>query len=344
MTDLRFAEPLFLGLLALVALVLLLGPRLRRRSAVVLPDAARLREHLPVSAARRLAFLPQALRAAALALLVVGLARPQSGRAETRVRSEGIDVVLAVDLSTSMYAEDFERDGERQNRLEALRPVILDFIEKRPSDRFAVVTFAGVAFTQCPLTLDREVLRRVVADLRIGSIEDGTAIGLGVATSLNRLRESAAKEKVVVLLSDGSNNKGNVAPLEAARMAKDLGIKVYTVGAGREGSVPFPDLDRTTGRPRVDRHGRKRMLLMESQIDEKTLQAVAAETGAKYFRAEDSASLEETYREIDRLEKTEIEAYVYAEYDDLYALLVLPALALVALEFLLRWTRFRGIP
>lgn len=337
-----FGDEEFLLLLALVPLLFLAAKRFRRPSALRFPDASALRD-LPGSAARRFAFLPSLLRALALVAIVVALARPQAGKAETRVRSEGIDVVLAVDLSTSMYAEDFERDGARLNRLDALRPVILDFIEKRPSDRFAIVIFAGVAFTQCPLTLDREVLRRIVEELRIGSIEDGTAIGLGIATSLNRLRDSAAKTKLVVLLSDGSNNAGNVDPLEAGRMAKDLGMKVYTIGAGRRGIVPFPVLD-PNGRPVTDARGRKRYRELESSVDEETLKAVAEVTGARYFRAEDSAALEATYAEIDRLEKTEIEAYQYTEYRELYPWAVAPALALLALEFLLRWTRFRGLP
>jgi Ca-activated chloride channel family protein len=221
--------------------------------------------------------------------------------------------------------------------------VIEDFIEKRPSDRFAVVSFAKVAFTQCPLTLDRDVLRAIVSGLRVGTIEDGTAIGLGIATAINRLRASEAKSKVVVLLSDGSNNAGNVSPVEAARMAKELGIRVYTVGVGREGIVPFPALDEAL-RPIRGFDGRPRYVQMQSQIDETALREVAETTSARFFRADDLESLRATYDEIDRLEKTEIEAYEYSEWRDLYPFAIGAGLLLLAVETVLRATRFRGIP
>ena len=275
------------------------------------------------------------LRAVALILLVVALARPQLGKAATQIYTEGIDIMLAVDLSGSMLSEDFQLDGRRANRLDAVKAVVRTFLEHRPGDRVGLVLFAGRPYTQSPLTLDHGWLLKNLERAHIGMIEDGTAIGSALATAVSRLEASDAKSKIVILLTDGQNNTGKVPPLTAAEAAKTLGYRVYTIGAGTRGSAPFPQ---------TDAFGRKVYVSLPVDIDEDTLRHIADITGGKYFRATDTASLQEIYDEIDKLERSPEQGLQYLEYHELYVWLAVPALLLLAAEAVLAQTWLRVLP
>jgi Ca-activated chloride channel homolog len=276
--------------------------------------------------------LPFALRIAALALLIVALARPRSGVVFEDVTSEGVDIVLTMDVSTSMLAEDL-RPGT--NRLDVARQVVDEFIEGRRHDRIGLVAFAAKALTRCPPTLDYRVLASQVERLEIGSIEDGTAIGVALASSVNRLLDSKARSRVIILLTDGVNNRGEIDPQTAAQVAKAKGVKVYTIGAGTRGTARVPVRDQ---------FGRVRYVDQKVDIDEKTLTEIASVTGGQYFRATDAGELERIYREIDSLEKTEINVREYTRYRELFILFLLPGLALFVLELVLGATVLKTIP
>ena len=330
----RLADPWLLALVALVPLVALAGRRAARSVAVRFPTLATLRAVAPAGAAHRRAVLGL-LRAAALTLLVVALARPQAGRATTALHREGVDVVLAVDVSGSMLAEDFTLGGKRASRLDAVKAVVREFVAARPEDRIGLVLFSARPYTQCPLTLDHGWLLQNLDRARVGMIEDGTAVGSALASAVNRLRASTAKSKFVVLLTDGQQNAGTITPETAAEAAAALGVKVYTVGAGTRGLAPYPVQDMFGGtvyRP------------MRVDIDEDALQKVAAKTGARYFRATDTKTLSDVYAEIDRNEKTKFEAPEYVDYRELYPWLVWPALGLVLAEVGLGETVLRKLP
>lgn len=325
-------DPWALLLLALIPLLL----RARRQAPPALRypvlDAVR-----AVGPGRRVRWrwLLPALRVAALALLVVALARPQLGKAATQVFTEGIDIMLAVDISGSMLAEDFQVDGQRANRLDAVKSVVRRFLEHRPGDRVGLILFAARPYAQSPLTLDHGWLMKNLERAHVGMIEDGTAVGSGLATAVNRLEASDAKSKIVILLTDGQNNAGKIPPLTAAETAKTLGYRVYTIGAGTRGSAPFPQ---------VDAFGRRVYVSMPVDIDEDTLRRVAEVTGGKYFRATDTPSLQQIYDEIDQLEKSPQEGLQYLEYHELYVWLALPALLLLATEAVLANTWLRVLP
>jgi Ca-activated chloride channel family protein len=280
-------------------------------------------------------WLLPALRLAAVGLLILGLTRPQLGRAATQVRAEGIDIMLAVDLSGSMLAEDFQLDGDRANRLEAVKRVVKEFLAKRPNDRVGLVLFAARPYTQAPLTLDHGWLLTNLERAQIGMIEDGTAIGSALATAVGRLESSEAKSKIVILLTDGQSNAGKVPPLTAAESAKALGYRVYTIGAGTRGTAPYPQ---------VDPFGRKVYVNMPVDVDEDTLKAIAETTGGKYFRATDTDSLRRIYDDIDKLETTSEEGLQYLDYDELYVWLVVAALLLLVGEAVLAQTWLRVLP
>jgi len=280
-------------------------------------------------------WLLPALRALALVLLVLALARPQLGKADSVVRSEGIDIMLAVDVSSSMLAEDFQLPDGRANRFEAVKAVVRDFLAGRPNDRVGLVLFAGRPYTQAPLTLDHGWLLANLDRARIGMIEDGTAVGSALAAAVARLEGSEAKRKVVILLTDGQSNAGKVAPLTAAEAAKTLGYRVYTIGAGTRGAAPYP---------RLDPFGRRVYVNMPVDVDEDTLQQVAEHTGGRYFRATDTDSLRQIYAEIDQLETTSQEGLQYLDHYELYVWLALPALLLLAAEALLAQTWLRVLP
>jgi Ca-activated chloride channel family protein len=276
-----------------------------------------------------------ALRVLVIILLVFALARPQSGKAHSKVTTEGIDIVLALDVSGSMLAEDFQLKNKRRNRLYVSKEVVKSFIEWRENDRIGMVVFAGQAYTQCPLTLDYDVLLQFLEKVEIGMVEDGTAIGSAIGVCVNRLKTSKAKSKVVILLTDGRNNAGGIDPLTAAELAKTFSMKIYTVGAGTKGLAPYPT---------KNLFGLKTYRSIQIDIDEEGLTEIAKITGGKYFRATDTASLKEVYRQIDSLEKTEMEEAKYTEYRELFTYLLIPALGILLFEVVLANTRFRRIP
>jgi len=330
----RLADPWLLLLLGTLLLLLPRGRRAAREAAVRYPSLDVLRAVAPGGAGTRRALLGL-LRAVVLGLAVVALARPQLGTAETTVHREGVDVVLAVDVSGSMLAEDFTIDGKRSSRLDAVKDVVRQFVADRPQDRIGLVLFAGRPYTQAPLTLDHGWLLQNLARASVGMIEDGTAIGSALAAATNRLRASTAPSKFVVLLTDGQSNAGNITPETAAEAAAALGIKVYTVGAGSRGMAPFPMKDffgNTVYRP------------MQVDIDESTLEQIAKKTGARFFRATDFESLRQVYTEIDRAEKAPFEAPEFLDYREAYPWLLWPALGLLLLEIGLGETVLRKLP
>ena len=327
----HFASPYYLWLLTL--LVPMIGyyvwRTLQGGAAIRISSVAGV-VRAPKTVRYYLRHLPFALRAAAFALLVVALARPQDVEQNVRTNTEGIDIMLAIDVSGSMLARDFKPD-----RITAAKEVAGSFIADRYGDRIGLVAFAGEAFTQSPLTTDQSTLQTLLARIRSGLIEDGTAIGNGLATAINRLRESEAKSKVIILLTDGVNNRGEIAPLTAAEIAKAQGIRVYTSGVGTEGMAPYPA---------IDMFGNITFVNQKVEIDEKTLTAISDMTGGKYFRATDKAKLKAIYDEINQLEKSKVEVTEHVSYHELYLAWVLAALGLLLAEFLLANLVLKRIP
>ena len=272
-----------------------------------------------------------ALKLLGIGLLVLAFARPQLGSVEEDILTEGVDIMLALDISGSMAAEDFRPS----NRIAVAKRVVADFIRGRRSDRIGLVIFAAKSFTKCPLTIDYDVLLKQVDDVRLGSIEDGTAIGSGLANAVNRLRASKAKSRLIILLTDGVNNSGEIDPVTAAELARSLGMKVYTVGVGRQGIAPFPVKDPIFGTRYVD---------IEVQIDEELLKKIAASTGGQYYRAVDRDSLERIFKTIDGLEKSSISVKSYTHYNEIYGYFLWPGLGLILFETLMSYTRFRTLP
>lgn len=273
---------------------------------------------------------PAVLRVAAFALMIVALARPQDVEEQSKTNAEGIDIMLSIDVSGSMLARDFQPD-----RLTAAKEVAGSFIADRQGDRIGLAVFAGEAFTQSPLTTDKSTLQTLLARVRSGVIEDGTAIGNGLATALNRLRESEAKSKVIILLTDGVNNRGEIAPLMAADIAADMGVKVYTIGVGKRGKAPYPA---------IDMFGRMTFQMMDVEIDEETLSEIASRTGGKYFRATDKEKLKAIYDEINQMEKSKVEVTNLTIYHEQMLPLLLLALALLLLEFIFTHIILKRIP
>ena len=273
---------------------------------------------------------PFVLRIAAFALMTIALARPQGVEEQSRTDAEGIDIMLAIDISGSMLARDFQPD-----RLTAAKEVAGNFVADRHGDRIGLAVFAGEAFTQSPLTTDKSTLQTLLARVRSGVIEDGTAIGNGLATALNRLRESEAKSKVIILLTDGVNNRGEIGPLMAADIAADMGIKVYTVGVGTRGKAPYPV---------VDMFGNVSYQMMPVEIDEKTLEEIASRTGGRYFRATDKEKLHHIYDEINELEKSKVEITDLTLYHENWLMLLVAALALLLVEFMMSHILLKRIP
>lgn len=274
----------------------------------------------------KLRHIPFSLQLAAIALLVVALARPRTALQHQYAEEQGIDIALAVDISTSMLARDLHPD-----RIEAAKTVASEFVAARRGDRIALVAFAGEAFTLSPLTTDQTVLQTQIARLRSGVVEDGTAIGNGLATCVNRLRESEAKSKVVILLTDGENNRGEIAPLMAAQIARDHGIRLYTVGVGRRGQAPYPT---------VDAFGNPTIVYAQVQIDEKLLKEMAEMTGGQYFRATDNRALQAIYAQIDRLETTPVPVTDLTTWREEFLPWLLTGLGLLVVAFLLQRTVF----
>ncbi len=279
----------------------------------------------------RSVWLPWAMRAVAVALLIFALARPQRELKEEKVKAEGIDIILAMDLSSSMLARDFKPD-----RLEVSKKVAADFVDKRTYDRIGIVAFAGEAFMQCPLTTDHRVVKELLAQLECGMLEDGTAIGMGLATAVNHLKDSPAKSKVVILLTDGVNNAGYIQPDVATAIAKEYHIKVYTIGVGSQGEAMTPVSRRSDGTYIFG--------LARVEIDEQLLRQIAQQTGGRYFRATSSSALERVYEAIDKLEKTEIEVTILHRHTEVFYAFAGIAIALLALELLLAHSLWRSIP
>lgn len=274
---------------------------------------------------------PFVLRVAAFALFVVALARPQSAEHGTRSETEGIDIVLAIDVSGSMLARDF-----RPDRMGAAKQMAGEFVADRPGDRIGIVAFAAEAYTQCPLTTDQGTLQTLLGRIRSGVIDDsGTAIGNGLATAINRLRESNAKSKVIILLTDGDNNSGQIAPVTAAEIAREQGIRVYTIGVGSRGTAPYPA---------TDLFGNISFVPMKVEFNEEALREIASLTGGRYFRATDNETLRQVYDEINRLEKSKVEVSEFTTYTEEYLPWVLAGLALLLAEFLLRTLVFKKLP
>ena len=329
-----FAHPWFLLLLVALPFLAWLRRRLARDSAflysslTLVQGVASLRQSHAATVLRQLRWL-------ALALLVVALARPRIGEGQVTVRASGIDIVVAMDFSMSMAAEDFELGGQRANRVAVAKDVLRQFVERRTNDRIGIVAFAGRAYLAAPLTLDHGFLFQRLDQLRLGLIEDGTAIGSGLSAALNRLRDLPSKSRIVILMTDGQNNAGKVPPMTAAEAAQALGVKVYTIGVGTRGEAPFPQ---------TDVFGQTRYVRMQVDIDEDLLTKIAESTGGKYYRATDTKTFRQIYQEIDRLEKTDAEVHKYQRYHEVFGWFAVPALILLLLELALAHTVWRKLP
>lgn len=326
----EFAHPTYLYLLLLlVPLVAWYVIKLSRMQPNFRLASTHAFRKMPRSFKVYMRHLPFALRMITIALVIVVLARPQSINRYQTTESQGIDIVLAVDISGSMLAQDLTPD-----RLAAAKKVAAEFITDRQNDKIGLVIFAGESFTQCPLTTDHKVLLNLLNEVKFGMVEDGTAIGLGLANSVNRLKDSDSQSKVVILLTDGTNNRGQIAPLTAADLARSYGIRVYTIGVGTQGTAPTP----------VQTPFGVRIQNVEVDIDEKTLTEIASITGGQYFRAEDNEGLSNIYEEIDEMEKYLINVQNVTRKKELYLPFALLALALIFIELILRRTWLRTIP
>ena len=330
----EFKTPLVLLLVPLL-LALFWYEHKRRQGASFRFSSLFLIRQLATTWRARWSFLPWVLRALVLVLLLIALASPRKLLAFPKLSSEGIDIVLALDVSGSMSAEDYIINAQRISRLDIIKSTVEKFVEQRRDDRIGLIVFGSQAYTVCPLTIDHEWLLENLRQIRIGLIQDSTAIGSGIATSLLRLKDSKAKTRIIVLLTDGVNNSGKIQPLDAAKMAQALGVRVYTIGAGTTGIVPYPV---------TDEFGNKHYEQAQFDLDEGTLKKIATMTQAKYFRAADTESLRHIYTQIDKLEKTKIESKGYKQYEPLFWYFVDAALALLVLEIILTNSVFLKIP
>ena len=290
---------------------------------------AKVYDTVPKSYKNYLLHLPFGLRIVTFILIIMVLARPQTTDSWQTSEIEGIDIMLAIDVSTSMLAEDL-----KPNRLEAAKEVAAEFINGRPNDNIGITLFAGESFTQCPLTVDHAVLLNFIQNTRCGLIEDGTAVGMGIANAVSRLKESKAKSKVIIMLTDGTNNRGDISPLTAAEIAKSFGIRVYTIGVGTNGEAPYP----------YPVGGTVQYVKMKVEIDERTLTQIASTTEGNYFRATSNTKLKEVYQEIDKLERTKLNVKEFSKRQEAYRTFALIALACLLLEIILRQTILRKIP
>jgi len=322
-----FAHPIFFGLFLLIPFLIWWRMRKGNHPALRLTSLSSLKA-APTSWRVRFRPVLTVLRMLAFSALIIALARPQSSNVTENIDSEGIDIVLSVDVSGSMLAEDL-----KPNRIEAAKKVAIDFVEGRTTDRIGLVVFSGESFTQCPITIDHQVLKQQLSEIRSGMLVDGTAIGDGLATAVDRIRTSNGKSKVVILLTDGVNNVGKVGPELALEIAKAYKVRVYTIGVGTMGMAPYP----------VQTPFGMQKQMQEVQIDEPLLKKIAGETGGKYYRATSNASLKSIYADIDKLEKTKVEISSYKHYAELYFPLAMLALIFLLLEMVLRYTAFKSI-
>jgi Ca-activated chloride channel family protein len=333
----RFDDPIYLILLLAVAGIIYRWVKLGRRRAVVRFSNLDVLKGLKKPRSLKFRHSVKIVKVLGLILLIIALARPQTANRTEEFLTEGIDIILAIDVSGSMAAEDFKP----QNRLHVAKSVVADFVKGRRNDRLGMVVFAGKSFTQCPLTLDYGVLVDFLSKLRLKMIEDGTAIGMAIANGVNRLRHSRAKSKVMILLTDGMNNKGRIDPLTAAKMAQALDIKIYTVGVGKMGGAPIPMMDQVFGKVYARNPDGSLVL---TQMDEGVLIDIADTTGGKYFRATDSEKLAQIYEQINKMEKTEIEVKEYMRYGELFHYFAWPAFFLLLMGILAEYTVFRKLP
>lgn len=319
MNQIEFVNPVFLWLLLAIPLGLVAGWYLGKDRKVILNYNLVSGNKVPKTWRSRLHFLPVVLRSVAWAALIIALARPRTSTMNQKTMSTaGIDVVIALDVSTSMKAMDF-----KPNRLEASKRVASEFISGRPQDRFGLVLYAGESFTQTPLTSDHRIVQSAMSEVDFGRVDDGTAIGMGLATAVNRLKDSEAKSKVVILMSDGVNNSGFIDPKTAADLASEYGIRVYTIGVGTQGQAPYP---------RLMPGGRTQVMSIDVQIDEPLLKEVSSRTKGRYFRATDDQKLSEIYAEIDQMERTKLTDLTYYQYTELFYGFLGLAMALVLLQ------------
>jgi len=339
----QFAEPLWLFLLLLLPLLFWLQGRYGRAASIKFPSTS-LAAQIAAFVKQRPGRLRAAWRWLAVACFILALARPQTGEELTSTESSGVDLVIAVDLSTSMWAHDFEVAGVARDRLTVVRSVISEFIDSRANDRVGLIAFAAEPYLVSPLTLNHDWLQRRLKELEIGQIEDGTAIGSAIGAATNRLREIPADTRIIILVTDGANNRGQLEPTAAAEAASAFGIKIYTIGVGREGMVPFPARFDRDGRPARSRDGRIYLRSSRSDIDLETLQSVAQQTAGQYFHATDADSLRAIYAEIDELEKTEVELKVRRLFTEVFYLPLVFGLAILCLDILLNQTRYRRLP
>jgi len=333
----RLANPeylLFLALLIPMIWVYIIGER-RARPSVRFSDVS-LVAGVHSSLTVRLRHVPFIVRIIGFILLVIALARPQKGFTEQEVTTHGVDIMLVLDVSTSMKALDFKP----KNRLHVAKETMKKFILKREHDRIGLVVFSARSFTKCPLTLDYAILTQFIDNIKFGEIEDGTAIGTAIATAANRLKQSDAKSRVMILCTDGANNRGEIAPLVAAKAAAELGQKIYTIGVGKEGQVPYPFDFMNPWTGKVE----QKVQMIESDLDEQTLADIAATTKAQYFRAHNAEKLEEIYATIDKMEKSEIKTTSYTTYSERFFPWLIAGLIALILELVLKHTRFRRIP
>ena len=328
--NISFGQPWMLLLFALLPVLAwwYFAKQSRRQASVLISSADKVKNLR--SWKTMLRHLPTACRLLCIACIIVALARPQTRNDEELVSGEGVDIVLAIDVSGSMLAQDFT-----PNRMEAAKEVAANFVSNRPTDRIGIVIFSGESFTLCPLTTDQQVLRTQIYNIQSGLLEDGTAIGSGLATSVDRLRSSKSKSKVIILLTDGENNGGQIPPLTAKELAKATGVKVYTIGVGTEGFAQTP-MQTQTGAVVMQRE--------KVNIDEKLLTQIATETGGRYFRAKDNESLRNIYTEIDKLEKSRIEVTALKRYSEKFFPFAIAALALLLTEMVLQFTLFKKFP
>jgi Ca-activated chloride channel family protein len=330
----HFLQPEWFWLLVLLPIVMLWRGRRGPVAAIEYSDVSLAREVARASR-NRIGRLLWVLPILACALMIAGLARPQRAHSRTEVTANGIDIVLGLDVSGSMQALDFKIDHERVSRIEVVKSVVSKFIDERPDDRIGLIAFAGAPYLVSPMTLDHDWLQQNLERVSTGAVDDGTAIGSAIAACVNRLRLTPAKSKVVILLTDGVNNTGKISPLAAAEAAKAMGVKIYTVGVGVRGNAPIPIRDAA---------GNTRLITVKVDVDEKTLQAVADETGGKFYRATDTDSLQKIYEQINRFEKTAQTVQKFERTEELYPWALIPSLAILGLGLTLQQTWARRLP
>ena len=330
----QFLHPELLFLLLFLPVMAIWKGRWGRPVAVRMPSTADARS-IGAKPRSKVGGLMMFLGMLSFLLLILALARPRHGKGSTDIEASGIDIMLTLDVSGSMAAMDFKIGGKPVDRLEAVKDVVERFISQRPNDRLGMVAFAGRPYMVSPLTMDHDWLSKRLGDVQMGQVEDGTAIGSAIASSVSHLEKSNAKSRIIIIITDGVNNAGAVNPVTAGEAAKALGMKVYAIGAGTRGEAPFPV---------TDQFGRTRYQTVKVEIEEEMLQEVATSTGGQYYRATDTDSLEEIYESINQLETTTRKLKKYQQYDELYLYFLVPGLCLLLLELFLTQTRFRRLP